>query len=95
MKNLSAPPRLSHKETAAYLNLPDQKSLLKIRVACKRGALPCAFPIPGPGGFLESDVSAFKKALDVIVAAVGNTQPTNSSPADRRANPDRRGGNRG
>lgn len=89
MKNLSTPRRLSVKEIVAYLNLPDTKSLFKLRAACKRGILPCSFPSPGPGGFLESEVHAFKTNLDAIVAAVGNTQPTNP-PLDRRANINRR-----
>lgn len=83
------PRRLSVNEAAAFLNLPDPKSLLKIRAACKCGALPCTFPAPGPSGFLESEVHAFKKVLDAIIAQVGNTHPTNP-PLDRRANINRR-----
>lgn len=89
------PRRISIKDTVAHLELPDAKSLFKIRAACRSGALPCTFPTLGLSGFLESDIVAFKKLLDAIVATVGKTQPTNSSPADRRANSDRRGNNRG
>lgn len=55
------PRRISIKDTVAHLDLPDAKSLFKLRAACKCGALPCTFPAPGLGGFLENEVHAFKK----------------------------------
>lgn len=89
------PHRSSIKDTVAHLNLPDAKSLFKLRTACRRGALPCTFPALGPGGFLVSEVDVFKKNLDTIIAqsnhppSSATQQPTNQ-PLDRRANTDRR-----
>ena len=90
MKNLSAPRRLGWSQFTKLLGLPNQGELQKLRVKCQRGAIPCTFPSPGPGGFLESEVHAFKKVLDAIVTQVDNTQPASPSPHDRRAISDRR-----
>lgn len=97
----SKPRRISIKDTVAHLKLPDTKSLFMLRAACKRGALPCKCPTLRQGRFIVSEVDAFKIELDAIIAqsnhppSSATQQPTNSSTADRRANPDRRGGNRG
>lgn len=93
MKNLSAPRRLAWSQFSKLLGLPNQGELQKLRVKCQREGQ--AFPVPGPDGFLESDVIAFKKARDTIAAQAGNAhsiaphQPI-SPLRDRRANTDRR-----
>lgn len=84
------PRSLSVKETAAQLNLPDAKSLFKIRAACRSGALPCNFPKIRQGKLIVSEVDAFKIELDTLIAQAGKNQPTSSSPLDRRANINRR-----
>lgn len=88
--SLTATRCLDVKEAAAFLNLPDLKSLFMLRAACRRGAIPCTFPALVSGSILESELHAFKKKLDAIVAQAGNNQPTSPSPLGRRANTDRR-----
>lgn len=66
------PRRLSFKETAAFLGLPNLGELQKLRVKYQRAGL--AFPVLGPDGFLEHDVLALKGALDALIARAGNAQ---------------------
>lgn len=84
------PHQISIKDTAKFLNLSDPRSLLELRAACKRGALPCNFPTIRQGKLIVSEVDAFKIELDAIIAQAGKNQPTSSSPLDRRANIDNR-----
>lgn len=87
------PHRISIKDTAKFLNLPDARTLLNLRAACKRGALPCIFPTLRQGEFIVSEVDAFKIELNAIIAQAGNTQPPTPTvvmPQGRRVQPDRR-----
>lgn len=86
------PRRLTHRETAASLGLLNQGELQKLRAKCQREGI--AFPVPGPGGFLESDLIAFKRERDAAAVHANNTQPTAphqpTRPHDRRVLADRR-----
>ena len=94
------PRRLNHLELASVLDLQFRSDLQKLKVKIDRGDFPgLVFPSPRHGGFLESDVVAFKAALKAVLEARTNAIPSPAvqpaiSPRDRRANPDRRGGNR-
>lgn len=75
---------LSHKETAAFLGLLNQGELQKLRAKCQREGI--AFPAPGHGGFLESDLIAFKRERDAAAAQAAATNP----PSDHLTNTDQR-----
>lgn len=88
------PRRLSFRDTAATLDFKNMGELQKYRVRCQREGV--AFPVLGAGGFLESDVIAYKAALAArintvpIPASQPPAQPTSPPSRDRRSGVDRR-----
>lgn len=87
--------RLNHREFAAALGLPIPSDLQKIKVKVYRGDFPdLVFPAYRDGGYLVTDVNAFKVALEArINAQAADPQPPAQPtypPRERRSNIDRR-----